>query len=285
VYQGFRVVAVTPAGRRRYLELLTSHTSAARGLVDEHQLWLNTHDAGDLAFMESLASRDSFFRVVEGPQLAPHQLPDLRRIHAFFVGCCDPATIYIRFDDDIVYIAPDAIEKLLDCRLQHLQPPIVYANIVNNAICSHLHQRSGLIDYSQGVCRYECLCHVGWRSPQFAELAHRSFLRSVAANNSDCFKMQDRDLCAYERMSINCIAWFGRDFATFGGKVGVDEEVWLSEDYPRTERRPNLICGSALVSHFAFFRQRDHLDATDLLELYGRHCPASANPTSGRPEQ
>jgi hypothetical protein len=184
-----------------------------------------------------------------------------------------------------VYIAPDAIEKLLNCRLQHQRPPIVYANIVNNAICSHLHQRSALIDYSQGVCRYECLCQVGWRSPQFAELVHRSFLRSLAANNSDCFKMQDRDLCAYERMSINCIAWFGRDFAAFGGKVGADEEVWLSQEYPRAAARSNLICGSALVSHFAFFRQRDHLDATDLLELYGRHCPASANPTSGRPER
>ncbi|HEV2968857.1 MAG TPA: hypothetical protein VGY55_02635, partial [Pirellulales bacterium] len=262
MYEGFRIVAVTPAGRRRYLELLTSHTSAARGLLDEHQLWLNTNDRGDIAFVRSLAARDSFFRAVDCPQHVAQLPPNSARIHAFFPECCDSATIYIRFDDDIVYIAPDAIQELLDCRLEHLRPPIVYANTVNNAICSHLHQRFGLIDYTRGTAHYDCCCQIGWRSGPFAELAHRSFLRALASESRHRFKMPNWDLWAYERVSINCIAWFGRDFAPFGGHIGFDDEVWLAEEHPRIEQRPNLICGSALVGHFAFYTQRDYLDAT-----------------------
>jgi hypothetical protein len=52
------------------------------------------------------------------------------------------------------------------------------------------------------------------------------------------------------------------------GDVGVDEEKWLSEEKPREMQMPNCILGSALCAHFAFYKQRDWMDQTDVLRLY-----------------
>jgi hypothetical protein len=76
----------------------------------------------------------------------------------------------------------------------------------------------------------------------------------------------------YERVSINCISWLGSTFAQFNGKVGIDEEQWLSVDKPRTMEpgSHNVIIGNAIVAHFSFYTQRAHLDATDILDEYAK---------------
>ena len=57
-------------------------------------------------------------------------------------------------------------------------------------------------------------------------------------------------------------------FKKFDGKVGVDEEQWLSCDKPKEIQKPNIIFGDCLFVHYAFFTQVQYIDNTDILELY-----------------
>jgi hypothetical protein len=102
----FKVAAVVPAGRRKYLEILSPYLLANRRVLDNCSLWCNTEDEGDIRYMRELAARDSFFHVV------PPSIPvdGVRSIYHFFIECTDPDTVYVRFDDDISWLAPDAVE-------------------------------------------------------------------------------------------------------------------------------------------------------------------------------
>ncbi len=192
-------------------------------------------------------------------------------IHAFFEHCVAADAVYVRFDDDICYIEPGAIDRLVQFRLDNRRYFLVTANIVNNAITSHLHQRAGALGTQHGRCEYDCTGRIGWASADFAEHVHRRFLAALSTGVSlDRFKFARWELHEYERFSINCFAFYGADFAEFSGKVGADEECWLSVDKPRQLQRINCICGQALVSHFAFHTQRDHLEQSGLLEGYER---------------
>jgi len=71
------------------------------------------------------------------------------------------------------------------------------------------------------------------------------------------------------RLSINAILWFGRDLKAIGGIVPGDDEDFLSVLYPAKIGRSNCVNGDAVVSHFAFFTQREYLDRQHILERYG----------------
>ena len=47
-----RVISVTPAGRRRYLQALVPYLLRQRHVIDEHHWWLNTTDVDDIHFVE-----------------------------------------------------------------------------------------------------------------------------------------------------------------------------------------------------------------------------------------
>ena len=261
-YLGRQVVVVTAAGRRRYMEVLARYIDGS--IVDRWDLWLNVkEDRGDLAWLKSIEG--PHVRAVEiqhGPKHGTNY-----EIRNFYPHAADAETIFCRLDDDIVWLAPDFFAKLLDCRLANLDPLLVSANVVNNAICGHLQQRAGAFGFGAGTVGYNCLDPVGWKDQHHAEYVHRAFL---ANPNADRWRTQDWILYAGERFSINAICWFGADMAKIiqTGGVGEDEEEWLTYQYPRQSKRPNMICGSAVASHFAFYTQRKHLDATDVLDGY-----------------
>jgi hypothetical protein len=268
-YRDYRIVLVTPSGRQRYMTLLERHIEAAsiRRLsfsVDEWQIWVNTNDVDDLQYLRHLSERRPFVRLIEGvgnPELANK---NIRNYYRFAV---EPDTVFIRTDDDIVWLAPDFFQRLIDSRLANPDPLLVSANVINNAICGHLQQRAGAFGFDAGTVGYTCMDPVGWKDPHHAEYVHRAFL---ANPNADRWRTQDWLLYAGERFSINAICWFGEEMAKIikAGGVGEDEEDWLTYQYPRQSKQPNMICGSAVAVHFAFFTQRAHLDKTDVLDGY-----------------
>lgn len=260
MYQNYRVVAVTPAGRQRYLEVLAPYI-IKNALVDEWRLWVNTTNTSDIEYMRSIQS-DKIKLEYGDPSIQVRQELIGYSIYQYFRNCCDPNTIYIRFDDDICYVAPNAIKNLVRCRVLFNHNFLIFANIINNSITSHLYQRFRVID-SYPIVTYNCVDETGWNNGQFAERIHNRFL---ATNQWP--PMPDWELNIYERFSINCFAFFGRDFAEFGGRVDSNEECWLTVDKPRELQRPNLVCGEAIVSHYAFYTQRPHLDQTDILSRY-----------------
>lgn len=252
-------IVVTPAGRKRYLSLLHTHLSNQKEDFDEWHLWLNTFDKEDIEYCEALALENKeWIRVVRHPNCKEGFGP--YNIHNFFEECT-PENLYLRLDDDIIYLAPDFVKTMFDYRLAHPEYFLVYGNIVNNALISHLHMRFGNVAYPQKVW-YDAKDLTGWQDPAFAETIHRAFLKDPRDPKwSSAFGVWN--LWDNERVSVNAVSWIGNP-----GKADVDEEEWLSVGRPRELSKTNAILGKAVCAHFAFYPQREHLDATDILEEY-----------------
>jgi hypothetical protein len=265
----YRVVCTTPAGRRRYLRILAPQILASP-LVDEYHLWINTTDAADLEFCRQLPDADARVRLIDPTFLPPGPTLSIRQ---FYRGCIDPDTIYIRFDDDVVFVEPDFVEKFVTFRVEHPQFFLVFPNTINNALCTYAQIEHGNITAGARVQPW-CMDVTAWANPRFAEQLHRAFLASVAAGDIASWYFGQR-LVAYSRYSVNCIAWFGSEFAKFQGEVPWDEEEYLSVTKPAELLAVNCIYGEAIVAHYAFMPQRTHLDATDVLARYAAAASSS----------
>jgi hypothetical protein len=261
---GHHICLTIPAGRRRYLDLLIPQLLREQGW-DELQIWVNTTRPEDLAYIDGLPSLDPRIRLVQLPDGIAPDGPST--IFHFFPNCIEPGTVYIRFDDDICYVEPGTVEKLARFRLARRQPFLIFPVIVNNAIISHILQGLGRFRLKKYI-EAQCMDEIGWGDPKFAEFLHGRFLQALRNKNIDRFKFPTRPI-ALSRMSINCIAWLGEEFAKFDGKLGfTHEEEWLSVTRPTQLGSYNLIYGHTVVAHFAFYTQREYLDGTDLLEQY-----------------
>ena len=257
-----RVVCVTPAGRRRYLRLLAPQVLASP-LVDRYDLWSNTSVPADRAFLEGLSRVDPRVRLVPHPTGAP---PSVEAIGAFSRLAMEPGTIYVRLDDDIVWLEPGFFERLLAFRVEHPEYLMVMPLVVNNALSSHILQTFGKIVSSRPLTT-TCLDKVAWRDPGFAIDLHRFAIDLIHRGEIHRLRCGPVEI-ALNRFSINCIAWFGHDMAATGGVVGADEEEELSAGMAARLRRRNCFFTDVAAAHFAFYPQRERLDASDVLASY-----------------
>ena len=262
MYQDYRVICVTPAGRRRYMKILAPYILSSP-FVDRWDVWVNTIDLYDLRFIESLEREFEKVNPVVNP------IDDVNgnaSINWFYQTAIEKNTIYIKFDDDIVWVEDGFFETLLDYRINNREHLLVFPTIVNNAICTHLFQQAKKLNYSKYI-HANSFDEIGWASPDFAVDLHLWFLNYLQNGSMDQLKFDSVQI-ALNRISINCFAWFGEDFSKFKGIVLDDDEEYLSVIKPRELGKINSICGKTVVSHFAFYSQRRQLDSTGILEAY-----------------
>jgi hypothetical protein len=263
-----RTVVVVPSGRKRYLRILMCYLDQLheRGLIDELHLWVNTDVESDLEYINSIADERRWARTIHSNK------PKIDMGVARFLDYCkEPDTVYVRIDDDVVFVDVDNFERFIAFRKQHHQYFVVYANTINNSLCSYLHQRLGAIDDSLGMVEFDCFDPVSWSSGDFAELAHRSFFRHLKSGTLDQFRFDIWKMAYAERLSTHFISWLGADFAVFEGVDQVeDDEHWLSCVQPGKIEKPNVIYGSMLACHFAYYPQRQLADRSHILSEYER---------------
>lgn len=308
---GYRIVPFIPAGRKRTLEILFRYFQKNKDVVDEVMLWQNTPFTEDVDFLYETAKRDPMFKVYTLPEEYDFYYNSLKEEQTvkwgkgervfevnrpgdkdfgpvqwntgrFFEYCTDPKTIYIRFDDDIVYLEDDYFQRIVEFRIKYPQYFLVFGNIWNNAIISYIHQQEGKIGNDFGtVDEPYCMDIIGWGSGEFAEYIHEIFFNSLKDKRSldfiggaDCevleFMPEGYELANGHRFSISNFAFFGRDFAKFDGKfTDLDEEKFLTEVYPTANDRKSVIC-NALCVHFTFspFQKPHIMNNTNLLKRY-----------------
>jgi hypothetical protein len=257
-------IIVTPAGRKRYLEVLLNNLIKVKSEFDAWVLWINTSEQADIDYMLELEKKYSWIKT----KTIQESVYGSHTIRKFFIDCADPSCVYIRLDDDIVYIHKNSLKDLFDYRLSNPEPFLVYGNIINNAIISYIHQKLGNL-FPEPVLGYDCMDKVGWNNTSVAEKIHRNFLESLEKSNAEKFYMPNWVLSNYERCSINVISWLGSEFEKFKGIIdSEDEETWLSSQKPMELKKPNIIFGKSLFAHFAYFTQRAYLDNTNILSKY-----------------
>lgn len=265
MYKGYKIICVTPAGRKRYMKLLAPYVISSEN-VDRWDIWINTKDSNDIYFLEKLSNLfPKKIKLVPQPE---GKIEGNKSIGAFFRFCTEEDTIYIRFDDDIVWIEDNFFKKLLEKRLKYREYFLIFPLIINNAICTHLLSvnKKISIDNSFYITAHSS-DKIAWENPKFAEELHNFFLTILKRKELEKLYIHDVPI-ALNRFSINCISWFGEDFKKFNGKVFGDEEEYLTVIKPQELGKTNLIIGNAIISHFAFYTQREYLDKTDILSKY-----------------
>jgi len=266
MFEGKRIVVVTPAGRKQYLEILVKYILNLREVVDEYRMWVNTTNDSDIKYMEQLQSEHPDFIKLEYLSVPPN---GNSTVNLIYPNCCENNTVYVKLDDDIVMMEGiNEFKNFLHFRITNPEYFLVYSNILNNSIIAHIHQRLDNLNLDHGIAGYNCTDDIGWMNPNFSENLHNQ----VLANELSSFHFGIWKLYHYERVSINCISWLGEEFSKFNGNVGGDEEQWLSCDKPSQIQKMNAIYGGFVCVHYAFFTQRDYLDTTDILQKYKAKC-------------
>lgn len=267
-----RVVTVTPAGRRRYLRILAAYLLSQRHVIARHQWWLNTSNTDDIAYIHKLCSMyPKFFSVQNRGVFSTNPADGIWQYQRM---CRRPDTLYIRLDDDIVWMHPDAISNMARYREANRRPFLVSGNIVNNAVCTyrHYHHSRTLPTGVRWPFNQRC-CPVAWSDPHFAEMVHRVFLLSLRRGTPEDWYFDDVTFSGPKLFSVNVISWLGSDMARVreirDRVVRRGEEPFMTNTVPSRTKRNSDICGDALFAHYAYYPQRPYIEGhTDILEEY-----------------
>lgn len=258
----YRIIVVIPAGRKQHLEILLPYILREKNIIDEIHLWLNTDFQSNRDYILNFVEQNKFIKIIENKKNEFYILA--RKVWDFYEFCTEPDAIYIKIDDDICFIEKNTIAELVKFRIENPEPFIVYPNIINNVIMTHLHQRMGVIPLDIGICNWDSHCENGLNSGTVASKIHEIFIQNY--DKLDNYKFPKWVLWDYIRCSINFIVMFGRDIQKYNGQK--DDESTLSQELPYLLKRPNVIFGEKIVSHFSYNVQRPIKNEKELLNEY-----------------
>lgn len=263
MFEGYKVVANTAVGRRRYLKYLLPQVLVS-DVVDRYDLWVNTLDKTDIAFFEAMAREFPKLNLIWQPK---GEIDGIYSMADFYPMCQDEDTIYIKLDDDVVWFDPDFFTEICRYRIEHPEYFLVSPLVINNGICNYILQNRGIVEFNQYLsCQgYDPAFYNGY----LAEQLHNWFI-DTQLNNGDFHRIlsdQPQEI-AMQRFAINAVAWFGSEFKKFGGVLSGDDEEFLTVIYPVRNNLTNSFDCKTVVSHFSFSAQRAYLDQTDILSKY-----------------
>jgi hypothetical protein len=217
--------------------------------------------------------------------------------------CKDENTVYLKLDDDIVYFDESLFTDFIQHRIENPNPPLLYPIIINNHFISWMLQEKGIYNpehkseigntWKYTITRVfshimnnktkklrvgdfihdnEILCPIAWGNLNYCYNLHNQFLQDLQQNNIDKYKFDKNIQLNYaEAISINACAWLGSDLNELVNKYGqiYHDENWWSLYVPIWSGRINEIYGKTVVSHYAYYKQRElGLDNTDILDKY-----------------
>lgn len=272
---GRKVACWTPFGRERTVSILVKYMERdfKLGIVDEYILYMNTDDdqVTDRAYGYALAEQYDWIRIIERPERHPG--PKQRSTGYFYRYATDPGTVFVRLDDDVVYLHDDAVENLVRARLDMLTPTAVFPLIFNNAVVSHFLQLCGKIPAEWGEVKQYCMDPNGWANGPFAVKLHELLLNHIEHGTvEDLYLYQDFPIAPGTQFSVSCFASLGSMYADLPHGPGVlvpdEEESFHTIHHPLATGAPNILRGNAVVSHYSFFPQHAFLNNTDLLDRY-----------------
>lgn len=266
MYRDYKIVVNTAAGRRRYMQYLIPFVVSS-DIVDRYDIWVNTHNGADIEFFKQCAELYSKINLVWQPDGVVNGIAS---INAFYKLCCESNTIYFKLDDDIVWMEPSLIEKMVAFRVENPQYFVVSPLVINNALSTYILQVENKIKLNKYFPSLAASDYL-WKSGKFAASLHVWFLENYLKKSKYQELYVGKKEMGMCRFSINCILWFGEDLSKIGGVIPGDDEEFMSCIYPTILGRSNAWNGDAIMGHFAFFTQREQLDKMQILEKYGEY--------------
>lgn len=202
MHAGKKVVAFTPYGRERTVSVLYPYLKREHdiGVLDEWMLCMNTNSVGqegDIEYAHKLAEENDWIKLynrpgdpgwadgLENPPEIPSEwnlgprAPVQMNTGRFYVYMVDRDTIYLRFDDDIIYVHPEAVRRLVEAKVSRPGNIACFPVIITNAVSSWYMQKHGHIPLSYGLSPNSCTPPVGWGSAEFAVRLHDLMLEHL----------------------------------------------------------------------------------------------------------
>jgi hypothetical protein len=276
VIEDHKVMAFTPWGRRETASILFEYLKRdhARGVVDEWLLCLNTDpdQIEDLAYALTLAKEYDWITALPRPAGCPRLTPKQRNTGFFYRYMTDPNAVYVRFDDDIVYVDDLAISRLVRHKLETPEAVCSFPVMWNNAIVTYFLQQAGIVPLDWGRVNMYCMDPIGWADGNFGIKMHGMLLDKIEkGDQADVFLYQDYQLPLGLQFSVSTFACLGSTYAGLhepGVLVPHEEESWHTVHHPRRIGQPNTLVGNALVSHYTFFPQQGIIRPSNVLDRY-----------------
>jgi hypothetical protein len=265
----WKIVIVTPAGREKYLAIFKKRIYAEmeKGLIDGWQLWQNTIKESDIAYLASMEAENPKVKRFFIDNIVPtYKTCDPMRSCEFFKNCHDDDTIYIRFDDDVVWYEEGAIEKIARARIEHPDAFLIYPNVINSTIITRWHQDNGALGKEAGECNGQYLHEFAYADSGLIDLIHKTFKKRYEEGTLNAYYIPSFSFDDFRQFSICSIAFWGKDKVT----PSTLEEASLAWELPREKNRPVWFCGDAVIMHYSYHTQRDHLETLnpEPLEFY-----------------
>lgn len=261
----YKIVAVIPSGRKRFMKLLLPYVLQSY-IVDEIHLWVNTTDKKDLAFIKQVSEQFDKVKLIERP-LTEKKI--VKNINQFYDYCNDENTIYIKLDDDVVFMENNAIEKMVNYRIGNPEYFLVSPLVINNNMgCMMLYKNKKITATNTPIAALKYMDNFSAN----AESIHSLLLRTFNQTRGDLRALyceDDKQYC--NDFSINFVLWFGKDMtddAINDLKTLDNDELVLSLDIPFKKNKANGFCGKAIASHFAFGKQLKDMSKTNILQMY-----------------
>lgn len=285
---GTKVTVWTPYGRRPTYSILIEYLrrEVERGIVDEVWAYMNTDPTGqedDVAYAHELAERHpGWFRLVHRPEGIPrHPGPKQRNTGYAYRYMTDPDTVYLRMDDDLVYLHEDAVTNLVTARLAMPGPVAVFGTCWNNSIVSWFMQQTDPpripLEFGRVQAMF-CMDQMGWANGRFAVRIHELLLDHIEAGTVEqLYLYQDFPIQNPKtgsdsmQFSVSCFASLGSLYAGLdepGVLVPDEEESWHTIHQPAKAGMPNILVGNAVVSHYTFQPQGAIVRSTNILDRY-----------------
>lgn len=264
-----QVIAFTPCGRKRYMDLLAAHVMREHNLgnIDKWVLFNNPYTLEDSTYADQMAAAFDWVEVLRVGEDTPTR--GAFQIASFYGGLKDREAIYVRLDDDLIFLAENAIANLVNYRIDNPLPFLVYPTIINNTRTSFQLQKHGIIPQSWGIVEPILCAPTAWRDTSFVFNLHQMALASIDNGTLvEDFTLPSGTFNDFEEgnISINSFAIFGNDMVDC--KVLNDEEGYLSKFRPAELGRFNARCGNAVVIHFAYHTQTEFMDKSGMLTDY-----------------
>jgi hypothetical protein len=264
----YNVSALVFYGRRQYVEILNCYLEQNLiengGLLREITFILKTNKQEDITYLhELIAQHPGTYFIKKDDNLG-------WTFHTHYRNL-DPDSFYVKIDDDILYIDPNAIKSMLKTKLNNPSAIFISANVINHPAFGplHLHLMTILnVTNTLSIVPGTGLPVYDWKKSEYANAHHRSFLRHHKEKTLDqyVFPTWDFNALAYNRWSINFILFKGHEVQDVGPG---DDEHQISIVIPQKYKKHCLVDGKALVVHFGYIPQRhDGLRDNDFISEY-----------------
>jgi len=276
-------ISFTFTGRKEFMKILIPYLLRERkaSKLKKHVWFLHTNKQEDIDYaIQTTKDYPGFFEVLDigiRPDYSTHLY------QTAYQHFTEPGQVYIKIDDDIVFIEEGALGRLAKFKVDNPEYFIVLGNIINNGVCAHLHQRFGALvapdffTWAQDN-NYQIVHGIKSDTAETSMVRlHMSFFELWKAKNLDRYKFYKWGLWEKQFwVSINLFAVLGDDLATLGARLtscAASDECFLTEEAPALLNKANCIYGDCLVSHYSFRMQNEIFDRhPELLTMYENIC-------------